>query len=259
MSDLLDTPTVESIDGLFRNKIRVIQAVRGYRVSEDALILAWFVRPSPRERILDVGTGCGVIAFGLAVREPTVTVIGLEIQGSLAHRAARGVKLNDLETQVGVVHGDLQDADRFFRNGCFDVVVCNPPYHETGRGRMNLHEEKALCRHQVMMPLNLLFRAGRSLLKPSGRLCVIYPASGWDRLREASEETGFRASRVLWIHPNQGARACLLCMEARPEAARVTTAQETLCLYQAPGKRTAAAEAILAGEDFSVPSTTEAH
>ena len=77
----------ESVDGLLRNKIRVIQALRGHRVSEDALILAWFVNPRPGEFILDAGTGCGVIAFALAVKEPTVEVVGVEIQPALADRA----------------------------------------------------------------------------------------------------------------------------------------------------------------------------
>ena len=75
----------ESLDGLFRNKVRVIQAARGYRVSEDALILTGFVRPGPDERILDAGTGCGVIAFGLAVREPSVSVAGAAISFSTFH------------------------------------------------------------------------------------------------------------------------------------------------------------------------------
>ena len=108
--------TGESINGLFRNKVRVIQARRGYRVSEDAIILTWFARPNPGRLILDAGTGCGVIAFGLAVGNPSVRVLGLEIQERLADRAGRGVKLNGLENQVLVVRGDVRNADRFFEN-----------------------------------------------------------------------------------------------------------------------------------------------
>ncbi|MFH0824089.1 MAG: hypothetical protein V2B18_15165, partial [Pseudomonadota bacterium] len=64
----------ESIDGLFRNKIKVVQSRRGYRVSEDSLIVTWFVRPGANDLILDAGTGCGVIAFGLAAKWPGVKV-----------------------------------------------------------------------------------------------------------------------------------------------------------------------------------------
>jgi tRNA1Val (adenine37-N6)-methyltransferase len=243
--------TGESIDGLLRNKIRVIQAVRGYRVSEDAIILTWFFRPGPEEFILDAGTGSGAIAFALAVRESTAKVVGLEIQAGLADRAARGAKLNQLDHRVWIVRGDLRRADRSFSQGVFDSVVSNPPYHEPGRGRINLEEEKALSRHQMMMPLEDLFRVASVLLKPGGRLVLIYPASGVDRIKKAVKETGFAASRMLWIHPHKGADPGLVCVEARHGADGLGVTEDSLFLYQCPGKRTQAAEAILAGDDIT--------
>ena len=93
----------ESIDGLFGNKVKVIQALQGYRVSEDALILTWFVKSYPGEFILDVGTGCGIIAFGLALKQPETTIVGLEIQSALARRAGLGLKLNHLESSVSIL------------------------------------------------------------------------------------------------------------------------------------------------------------
>jgi tRNA1(Val) A37 N6-methylase TrmN6 len=129
----------ETLDGLFRNKVRVIQARRGYRVSEDAVFLAWFTRPRAGEIILDVGAGAGAIAFGLAVKAPLARVVGLEIQQALADRAGRGVCLNGLEDSVAIIRGDFRTADQLFRPRSFDVVVSNPPYHEAGKGRMSMH------------------------------------------------------------------------------------------------------------------------
>lgn len=243
--DLLK-PVPESIDGLFRNKVRVVQAVRGYRVSEDALILTWFSRPKPVEMILDAGTGCGAIAFGLVAAEPSVTVVGLEIQGPLADRAGRGVGLNRMQSSVHIVRGDLRQAHCFFRPGCFDAIVSNPPYHEAGRGRLNLHTEKALARHQVMMPIADLFETSRILLKTSGRLCLIYPAKDMDRITKTAQATGFQQARVLWIQPYAGSDPCLVCVEARLLPSSCKSAG--LVLYERPGQRTAAVEAILAGE-----------
>lgn len=246
----------ESLDGLFRNKVRVIQAARGYRVSEDALILTGFVRPEPDERILDAGTGCGVIAFGLAVREPSVSVVGLEIQEGLCDRAGRGVVLNRLEGKVSVVRGDLRQADLFFRPHCFDVVVCNPPYYEPNRGRLNVLEEKALARHQLLMPSLTLFRVSRRLLHPAGRLALIYPAGRIDQIRQAMIETGFELSRMLWIHPCKGVAPGLVCMEARPREGAVDLIEDSLFLYDSQKLRTRAAEAIMAGEWMTCSATT---
>lgn len=242
----------ESVDGLFSNRVRVIQSVKGYRVSEDALILTWFVRPQKGELILDAGTGCGVIAFGLAAREPSVTVIALEIQAQLADRARRGVLLNRLENTVCPLRGDMRAADRFFRCGCFDVVVCNPPYYELGRGRISQHEEKAVSRHQLMMPVGDLVRVAARLLRPNGRLAVIYPASRQKHLETVVKEAGFVRHRVLWIHPCETVPPCLVCVEARQGVGEVSVQENQLFLYHEPGRRTAIAQAILSGEEVEL-------
>jgi tRNA1Val (adenine37-N6)-methyltransferase len=238
----------ETIDGLFRNKIRVIQARKGYRVSEDAIILTWFTNAKPFETMLDAGTGSGAIAFGLAILQPTIFVIGLEIQSALANRAHRGLMLNDLGGRVSIIKGDLREADIFLRHGKFDAVVSNPPYYEPGRGRINLEEEKALSRHQMMMPIEDLFRVASHILKIDGRISIIYPAAGFAKIESAMIRAGFEASRVLWIHSQEGVEPGLVCVEAKRNSSELL--QSRLYLYQSPGRRTALAEAILSGEVF---------
>jgi tRNA1Val (adenine37-N6)-methyltransferase len=238
----------ETINGLLRDKIRVIQAKRGYRVSEDTIILTWFTRPDPGEFFLDAGTGCGVIAFGLVAAQPTAKVIGLEIQHGLADRAFRGVALNDFEGKILIIRGDLREADRFFRPAVFDVVVCNPPYYEPGRGRINLQEEKALSRHQMMMPPEDLVRVSSKILKADGRLSLIYPVTGLDRIKNVMNNTGFGVTRMLWIQSQPDVEPGLVCLEAKLDAKAVPE-EATLCLYEKPGKRTPEAARILAGEN----------
>lgn len=245
--------TGESVNGLFRNKVQVIQAVRGYRVSEDAVILTWFARPRPGELGLDAGTGCGVIAFGLARKEPLCRVVGVEIQEGLADRASRGVRLNHLENQVAVVRGDVRHADLFFQGGSFDFVVSNPPYYQPGRGRISLLHEKALSRHQLMMPLQDLFRVAGILLKPHGRLSVIYPASEMGCITKVMKETGFEPARMLWIYPHERAEAGLVCVEALPRSSGAELLEQRLVLYCGPGVRTPEAESIMAGEEIPEP------
>ena len=250
MSSSISARDDESIDGLLRNQIRVIQARKGYRVSEDALVLAWFVCPEANELILDAGTGCGVIAFALAVTEPTVHVLGVEIQSGLADRAGRGRLINSLEARVSIVRGDVRQADTFCRPAMFDCVVSNPPFHEYGRGRINPSEEKALARHQLMLPLVELFRVSRRLLNLSGRVCVIYPATGITQLQKAMKDAGFEPSRMLWIHTRSRTVAGLVCLEAKPAEMKPPLTEGSLWIYDENGCRTPEAEAILSGEQF---------
>jgi len=239
----------ESIDGIFGNKVRVIQSRKGYRVSEDAIILTWFAKPNPGERIMDAGTGCGVIAFGIGIRDPSVTVVGVEIQKDLADRASRGAKLNALEARVFIVQGDVTKAELFFRRRSFHFIVCNPPYYEPGRGRINLQHERALCRHQLSMPIPQLFSVAQFLLRDRGRLDLIYPTAGMEGICNALRGTGFRISRMLWIHPHQQAPPGHVCLELVLAERIEETFEGHLYLYDEQHQRTAFARAILAGDE----------
>ena len=180
--------------------------------------------------------------------EPTVRVVGLEIQAGLANRAARGRLVNNLESRVWIVRGDARGADRLFRPNCFDAVLSNPPYHRPGRGHINPLQEKALARHQLMMPLEDLFRVSMRLLRAAGRLVIIYPASGAEHMQVAMNAAGFGAARMLWIHPHRGAEPGHVCVEARAGFSGPPDVEEPLFLYDGQRQRTARAEAILAGE-----------
>ncbi len=238
----------ETIDGLLRNKIQVIQTRSGYRVSEDAVLLTWFASPRPGDILLDAGAGCGAIAFGLTIKWPGVKVIGLELQQGPAIRAGRGVRLNGLEARVLIVRGDLRTANTFFKATSFDGVVSNPPYYEPARGRISVHEEKALSRHQMLMPVEELFKVSRILLKISGRLTLIYPVSGMDRITRAMAETDFKASRLLWIHSQKSSEPGLVCLEAQRTIVAEPLREGELILYDGPGRRSRIADAILSGE-----------
>lgn len=238
----------ESVDGIFGNKVRVIQSRKGYRVSEDAIILTWFARPNACDRVMDAGTGCGVIAFGMAIRDPSVAVVGVEIQKDLADRAARGVKLNDLGTRVLIVRGDVTTSHLFFRHKSFDFIVCNPPYYEPGRGRINPQHERALCRHQLSLPIPQLFSVGQVLLRDLGRLDFIYPTAGIEGIFNAVAETGFQISRMLWIHPHEEAPPGHVCLELVLTESIEQTVEGHLYLYDRQRQRTSHARAILGGE-----------
>lgn len=238
----------ESVDGIFGNKVRVIQSRRGYRVSEDAIILTWFAKPLQGGLVMDAGTGCGVIAFGMAIRDPSLTVVGVEIQKDLADRAARGAKLNNLQTRVYIVQGDVTKADLYFRPGSFDLIVCNPPYYEPGRGRINPQHERAVCRHQLRMPISRLFAAAQVLLRDHGSLDLIYPTDGMEGICHAVRGTGFQISRVLWIHPHQQAPPGHVCLELILKDSSEDTLVGHMYLYDQQHQRTSFARSILAGE-----------
>ena len=121
----------ETLDILLGRKVKVIQSKYGYRFAIDAIILANFVHLRRGERVLELGTGCGIILILLALRYLEVReFFGLEIQKRLAHQAKRNIELNGLEEKIQILCADMKNIKGLFSPLSFDVVISNPPYFD---------------------------------------------------------------------------------------------------------------------------------
>ncbi len=205
--------THETIDRVFEGRVAVIQRRGGFRFSLDSLLLARFVELRGRERIVDLGTGNGVIALSLAALNGGVEVVGLELQEAMIDRAVRGVALNGLGERVGMVRGDVRDVEKDFPAGSFEVAVCNPPYRPRRSGRVNPDRERLVARHEVEGELADFTRAGAYLLRHRGRMCLVYPAERAMDLFSAMRQHGLEPRRVSFVHSFAGAAATLILAE----------------------------------------------
>ncbi len=140
----------ETLDSLLGGKIKVVQQRDGYRFSIDALLLAGFVYLRRGEKVIDMGTGVGIIPLILGKRgEGGCQIIGVEIQEKLVELAKKNVSLNKLEDLITIFQGDIRELNNTFSPSSFDVVVANPPYYRVSDGRLNLHSQKAIARHEI--------------------------------------------------------------------------------------------------------------
>jgi len=126
---------------------------------------------------IDLGSGCGVIPLILARRFEQAKIYGIEIQEDLAQLAAHNVHLNRMEDRVQILHGDWRQADTLVGERVADVVCTNPPYRPIGSGRLSPNTQRAIAKHEISGTLFDVMSAARTLLKPSGCLWMIYPAS----------------------------------------------------------------------------------
>jgi tRNA1Val (adenine37-N6)-methyltransferase len=98
----------ETIDALPGGRLKVIQKEKGYRFSVDAYLLAHFVQLKQNDRVLDMGTGSGVISIIVAVNSPYARVVGLDVQEEMVEMARRSIAMNGLDDRIDVRQGDVR-------------------------------------------------------------------------------------------------------------------------------------------------------
>jgi tRNA1Val (adenine37-N6)-methyltransferase len=189
MSDL-------TIDTFFNGRILVCQAQDGYRYSIDAVILAYHAGGGCGERVLDLGTGCGIIPMILAHRHPHIQIYGIEIQSSLAKLAADNVEANRMADRVTIVNEDLKLLRPEMTGGPIDLVVVNPPFYRADTGRVNPNFQRAVARHELKATLSDVTAAASRMLKRGGRFLAIYTA---DRLCDMIFEMRTAGIEPKWL------------------------------------------------------------
>jgi tRNA1Val (adenine37-N6)-methyltransferase len=201
----------EILDEFLDGRLRLIQSARGYRFSIDAVLLSQFVTIKPRDVVVDLGAGCGIISLILLLEKPVGYVIALEIQKHLVDQAVRNAALNGFMDRMGVLLGDLRQVP--LGRSIADVVVCNPPYRRPGSGRVNPDFERAIARHEIMASLNDILSAANSVLKPKGRVAVIYPAGRLVDLIVRMRAFDFEPKRMQVVYPSMEEESKLVLVE----------------------------------------------
>ena len=157
----------ERVDDL-QNGYYIIQDPQKFCFGMDAVLLSGFSRVKKGEKVLDMGTGTGIIPVLLASKTPGEHFTGLEIQMECAEMAARSVKYNNMEDRVSIRQGDIKEAAGIFGAASFHVVTCNP------HGLANPYMPKAIARHEILCTLEDVVSQASRLLGDRGRFYMVH-------------------------------------------------------------------------------------
>lgn len=204
----------ETLDTFFNRKLRIIQKKKGYRFSIDAVLLSQFVRIRRDEKVMDLGTGCGILPLLLSQTTKARSFVGVEIQTGLVECAKKNVLLNHLEDKISILQQDLRELGKTFAPGCFDVVLSNPPYRKYRSGRMNPSVEKAIARHEIEGTLEDLISVASYLLPAKGRCYFIFPATRSIDLLATLRIRELEPKRLQFVHPRIGEDAKFILAES---------------------------------------------
>ncbi|MBI5593222.1 MAG: tRNA1(Val) (adenine(37)-N6)-methyltransferase [Deltaproteobacteria bacterium] len=231
-------------DTFFNGGIKVFQHREGYRFSIDAVLLAAFSAPETGDRIVDLGTGCGIIPLILGHRHPAVSITGIEVQPELAELAARNVKINGLKGRITIIREDMRSLSIQAVSGPVDIVISNPPYRKGLSGRVNPHPQRAVARHEILATLQDVASAAARLLGIGGRFAIIYPAERITDLLTNLRSAGIEPKHIQTVHAkgNEPARLVLVSgiKGGRPGAA----VHEPLVIYRPDGTYTDSVQAM---------------
>jgi tRNA1Val (adenine37-N6)-methyltransferase len=198
--NLLPSPD-ETLDTFYNGKLQILQKKEGYRFSVNAILLSQFVKTRKNERVIDLGTGCGILPLLLSQTTKAHSFVGVEIQRGLAECAEKNVSLNHLEDRISILQQDFRALRETFLPGSFDVVISNPPYRKRRTGRINPSTEKAVARHEIKGTLEDLTSIASYLLPPKGRCYLIFPALRAVDLFEALRGEKLEPKRLQFVHP----------------------------------------------------------
>ena len=213
------------------------------KVGTDGTLLGAWVEPpcgcsySEPLRILDVGTGTGLIALMLAQRFPESAVVGIDIDGAAVSQARENVADSPFADRVSVVCGDVNTTPL---DGHFDMIVSNPPYFEHALQAPD--ERRTLDRHTASLSYGQLIGKARQLLAADGQLSVIIPFDCLSHFKSAAALAGFFLTRECAVKttPRKSARRYLLTFALHPSDLRC----EEGVIEDSPSRRSAWYESL---------------
>ncbi len=235
MSEIIENRRV-TLNSLFGGRLDCYQYEDGYRFSIDSVLLSHFFIPRKNERILDLGSGCGVIGLVLLYRhaEKNIHVTGLEKQTDLVSIARKNILANRLYRKFAIAEGDVTDIKKVFTPESFSLVISNPPFFLKRSGRLSTNMESMTARHQQETTLTGFVQAAAYCLKNRGRFIMIYPAGSLSTLLSELKRQKLepKRARFVYSYPESRFGAKLALVEAMKNGGDGMRLETPLYVYQ---------------------------
>lgn len=196
--------------------LKIVQDTQMFNFSLDSVLLPRFVTLNKNiKSILDIGTGNAPIPIILSTLTSAV-ITGVEIQKDVFELAEESVKINNLEKQINLINGDINDVYRQFESDSFDVITCNPPFFKSlPNSNYNKNDYKTIARHEVKLNLEQLCKISKKILKNNGILGIVHRPERLIDIIEIMKNNNIEPKKVRFIYPKYGEEANGLLIEGR--------------------------------------------
>ncbi len=180
-------------------KFKIIQEKSSAKVGVDSVLFGACITFKSPHRILDIGTGTGLLAF-MAAQRTGAFITGVEIDGDSFEECQSNILLNKSESRINVIHDSFQH----FHSSCtltFDHIISNPPWFNNSFHSPD--SKRNLARQNASLPIDILIKGASKLLSSSGILSIIIPFDMTDNTISIAEKYKLFCFNKLLIKPHQ--------------------------------------------------------
>ena len=180
------------------------------KVGTDGVLLGAWTDLSHSRRILDIGTGTGLIALMLAQRSMDARITAIDLDSAAVEQAQENIQASPWKDRIEALQ---QDICTYHPNGTFDTIVSNPPYFIDSLKCPD--GQRSTARHTDTLDADRLIGKVSELLTSDGRFSIILPAEQTEDLIRVAGEKGLHPSRQTWVITRPGLSPKRILMEFR--------------------------------------------
>lgn len=236
MKEILEN---ERIDDLEFKGLKIIQNKDGFCFGIDSILLSDFAKEIKKgSKVIDLGTGTGIIGILLCMKTELSKIIGVEIQKEVYDMAKRSIKLNNLENKFEIINENIKNLENIIETGTFDAVVTNPPYKKIGTGLTNENEKKLISRHEITANLEDFIKVSSKILKDKGTLYMVHRPDRMVDIIELLRKYKLEPKKIKFVYPNANKDANLILLKAVKNANPFLKIEKPLYVYNQNGEYT---------------------
>ena len=204
----------------------IIQEKVAMKVGTDGVLLGAWVNVQHEKKIVDIGTGTGLIALMMAQRT-SAQIIGIEIEKNAAEEATHNFARSNWKNRLSVQNISFQEFAKK-NNEKFDLIISNPPFFINDQ--KSKHTNMAIAKHNDLLPLPDLILGCKKLISEEGKIAVILPIVAAKKIIELACETGLFLTRLTEIFPTPQKESNRYLMEFSTK--KQTLPKNTLTIFE---------------------------
>ena len=226
----------ERIDDLQLNNLKIIQNKNWFCFGIDSVLLSGFASEIHKNsKILDLGTGTGILMFLLSAKVEKSELTGVEVQKEVAEMAKRSIKLNDLQNRIQIINKNIKEIEF---EGEFDAVVTNPPYKEKNTGLVNENGIKLISRHEIEGTLDEFIFIASKALKDKGSMYMVNRPERIADIFESCRKYRLEPKELQIVYSKVNSKPSLILVKATKNANKYLKVKEPLYIYKENGEYT---------------------